>query len=572
MASYPPTKLLSMHVRTTPPSAPWPFAVAGALAVLYVAVPILALAARVPWTGLGTVLSQEATHDLLRITLTSAAISALLATFFGTGLAIWLHGQNRIGQAVRLLVYLPLAMPPVVGGLALSAALGRRGLLAPLLDALQLNFAFAFAGVVVAQTFVALPFVVVAVDSALRQTDNEVPLSARRVGMTRGAIWRKIMLPTIAPAIFTGGALAFARSLGEFGTTITFAGSMPGLTRTMSSGIYLEREVSVDNAYALSAILIGLAVVCLACAGIPSLLHRGPSPQAHAQSDIDVAKLRQLSLPPAAGQLAPFKEAATTAVVGVNGAGKTTLLRRLSDESHAVMLTQKPALPPHSTVAEAITMVTHDKATTAELIAAAGLSEIAEVKARDLSGGQAAQAGLVRALAARPAILLLDEPLAAVDAAAAAQWRKLLAAASHDRTTVMVTHNVLDLLSLADEVAVVERGKILLHAPTHEIVENPPNHFVARLLGRVVIQGRLEQGAVIPDTTGPTRFVLSPEEITLTESGRWQAKIKDIRAHSLDRVIAALDLSGQHVEAAIGIEQAKTLSVGETVFCEICIK
>lgn len=568
-ASNPPTKLLCMASHETPTRAPWPFAIVGAVAVLYVAIPVVALATRVPWSRLGAVVGQDSTHDLLRVTLASAVLATVLATFLGVGLAVWLHGLKRMGQAVRLLVYLPLAMPPVVGGLALSAALGRRGLLAPLLDALHLKFAFSFAGVVTAHTFVALPFVVVAVDSALRHIDQEVSTSARRVGMSRWAIWQKITLPTVAPSIFTGAVLACARSLGEFGTTITFAGSAPGITRTMSSGIYLEREVSADNAYALSAVLIGLAVLCLALAGLPTLLRKEPAPRAHAQGPLDIENLRELSRPPRSRELTPFRPHATTAVVGVNGAGKTTLLRRIADSSESVMLTQKPALPPLATVTEAITMVTGAEDVTAQLISAAGLDEIAHVKVRDLSGGQAAQAALVRALAARPAVLLLDEPLAAVDAAAAAQWRRLLAAAAHDRTTILVTHNVLDLLSLADDIAVVEKGEILAHAPRQDVVNAPPNRFVAQLLGRSVIRGNQVAGALQPDPQGDTTLVLSNSDVVLSPSGSITATVLDLRAISLDRAVVTLDLGGQSVDAEISVTEATNLAVGEQVHCSI---
>ena len=184
--------------------------------------------------------------------------------------------------------------------------------------------------------------------------------------------------------------------------------------------------------------LIGLAVLCLVLAGLPTLLRKEPAPRAHAQGPLDIEKLRELSRPQQSRELTPFRPHATTAVVGVNGAGKTTLLRRIADSSDSVMLTQKPALPPLSTVTEAITMVTGVEDVTAQLISAAGLDEIAHVKVRDLSGGQAAQAALVRALAARQAVLLLDEPLAAVDAAAAAQWRRLLAAAAHDLSLIHI--------------------------------------------------------------------------------------------------------------------------------------
>ena len=148
---------------------------------------------------------------------------------------------------------LPLAMPPVVGGLALTALIGRRGITAPLLDALGLQFAFAYPGVIASHVFVSLPFVVVAVDGALQTMDREIERSAYRLGLSRSTVLNRITLPAIAAPLATGAGLAFARSLGEFGTTITFAGSLPGRTRTLPLGIYLEREIDSDGALAMAA-------------------------------------------------------------------------------------------------------------------------------------------------------------------------------------------------------------------------------------------------------------------------------------------------------------------------------
>ena len=167
---------------------------------------------RVPWEDFAEIATAPDTVELLSTTLSAAALSTVIATILGTGLALWLSQLRRGASAVRLLVYLPLAMPPVVSGLALTAFIGRRGLLAPVLDALGWHFAFAFPGVVAAHVFVTLPFVVVAVDSALRQIDSEITASARGVGIGQWTILGRITLPTIAPAIVTGLGLAFARS------------------------------------------------------------------------------------------------------------------------------------------------------------------------------------------------------------------------------------------------------------------------------------------------------------------------------------------------------------------------
>ena len=187
----------------------------GLIAVATIIVPVAALGLRVPWDRIGDYLARDEIRDMLLISVAAAFQSMILALVLGLGLALWVQQLGRGSAVVRLLVYLPLAMPPVVGGLALTAAFGRKGYLAPLLDALGIHFAFAFPGVVMAQTFVALPFVVVAVDSALRQLDQEILASARGVGLGRWEILGKITLPSIAPALATGAGLAFARSLGE---------------------------------------------------------------------------------------------------------------------------------------------------------------------------------------------------------------------------------------------------------------------------------------------------------------------------------------------------------------------
>ncbi|WP_460490897.1 molybdate ABC transporter permease subunit, partial [Corynebacterium nasicanis] len=261
---------------------------------------------------------------------------------------------------------------PVVAGLALTAALGRRGITAPLLEATGLQFAFAFPGVVLAHVFIALPFVVVTVDAALRQLDPEIPASAAGVGLNRGQVLRQVTLPAIAPSVATGAGLAFARSLGEFGTTLTFAGSMPGITRTMPLGIYLERETDPGRAYALGAVLIGLPVLVLGLSALPAVLRREPAPQARTLGTLDATRLRALTAPPGGGvpvHIGEFTLPADriTAVVGPNGAGKSTLMglvagrlrgRPVRVEGRVILLTQRPGLPRTTTVAGAVTMVT----------------------------------------------------------------------------------------------------------------------------------------------------------------------------------------------------------------------
>jgi molybdate transport system permease protein len=506
-----------LTVRPAPSRTPLVVTLLGVAALVLVLGPVLALGVRVPWERFGEVLTSPATAELLRVTLLSAVWATLLTTLLGVPLALAIQGWPRGGRLIRLLVMLPLAMPPVVAGLALTAAVGRRGVTAPLLDALGLQFAFAFPGVVLSHIFIALPFVVVTADSALRQIDPEIPASAAGLGMRPRETLRQVTLPAVAPAVATGAGLAFARSLGEFGTTLTFAGSMPGVTRTMPLGIYLARETDPGAANALGAILILLAVLVLALATLPAALRRTPQPRARRIGDLDTEELRALTAPTAGGVPVTaggtvFPAERITAVVGPNGSGKTTLMGMIAgrlrgaeitvgdrpvdgprfvpaSERGVVLLTQRPGLPRTTTAAGAVTMATRDRALTEKLLAAAGLGELAEVPVPALSGGQAAQVALVRALGTRPAVLILDEPLAAIDVASATRWRRLLRAAAQDRTTLLVTHDALDVATLSEHLVVLGQGEVVSAGPTAELLDVPPNDFVAELAGLSRIVG-----------------------------------------------------------------------------------
>ncbi|MHB2251069.1 ATP-binding cassette domain-containing protein [Corynebacterium aurimucosum] len=546
-----------MILREQRPRTPWPVIAAGALAAIYILAPVLALGMRVPWAQLSETLKAPTTHDLLRISLSAATLSTVLSTILGTCLALWLQQLRRVSHLVRLVVYLPLAMPPVVGGLALTALLGRRGLLGPVLEQAGLQVSFAFPGVVAAHLFVTLPFVVVAVDSALRQLDPEVVDSARGIGLSPGTILRRITLPAISPAVLTGGALAFARSLGEFGTTITFAGSLPGSTRTMPSGIYLEREVSADNAYALSAVLIGIAILTLTVAGMPLLLRRRRDPKVRVLKPMDPAALRAATTPVGKAQdlcvtvnntTTTFRGGRVTAVVGPNGAGKTTLMRFISgrlqgaqtNAERVVMLSQTPGLPPTATVAQALTMVTKDPRRTQKLLKTAGLQDLVHVS--ELSGGQAAQVALLRALAARPAVLVADEPFAAMDVESAARWRHLLRLAAADRTTVIVTHSRVDLDTLADDILVMEAGNIISQGSAERLLAQPPSRFIAELAGVNVLRGCLQNDAFQPARNGKHWAAFPQTALHFDPAGALSATIvADLGTTTL------IDIDGQRV-------------------------
>lgn len=566
------TKPSAATLQPRPHRAPWPLILVAVAAVCYILGPMVALLTRVPWGRLGDALSSADTASLLWVSLWSSVEATAITVLLGVPLALCLQYLRRGALIARGLVLLPLAMPPVVAGLALTAAVGRQGLAQPILDLFGIQLAFAFPGVVASHVFVCLPFVVVTVDSALRHLDGEISASARSVGMSDGEIVRRITLPTIAPALATGAGLAFARSLGEFGTTLTFAGSMPGVTRTMPLGIYLIREVDQEAAYALSALLIGLAIACLTLASIPALLRRSPKPRPRTIHPLDAAALERLTTPrgsamaidvQTAGAPLRFSSGHTTSVVGPNGSGKTTLMKTIAGRIRGpevsygdagtsadavpapgmvVMLTQNPGLPPRASAAQAITMVTRSSARTHELLEAAGLQELADVRVPALSGGQAAQIALVRALAARPRVLILDEPLSAIDASSAARWRRLLRAGAHTRTTLLVTHDATDIHALADEVATMEHGRVVSTVPVAEFRDAPPTAFAAGLVGHNVISGAVLAVKDAAEATTANGAPCRRRAVTLGLRGAAAPNL-ELAGYSIDSGIQAGDVA-----------------------------
>jgi molybdate transport system permease protein len=230
-------------------------------AVAFFAVPFLGLLWKAPWREVWTELSSDTALQALRLSLFCSAWATALAMLFGVPLA-WLLARVAFpGRGVvRALCVLPMVLPPVVAGVALFYALGRRGLVGQYLDSwFGVTLPFSTAGVVVAQTFVAMPFLVITVEAALRQLDRRFEDAARTLGASRWYVFRRVVVPGIRPALAAGAVLAWARALGEFGATITFAGNFPGRTQTMPLAIYLANEANPDGAIALSLVLIAVS-------------------------------------------------------------------------------------------------------------------------------------------------------------------------------------------------------------------------------------------------------------------------------------------------------------------------
>ena len=246
--------------RTT--GLPAPLVPLAVVAALFLLLPVVGLLVRTPWTTLLDVLTRPDSLTALRLSLVCASLATVLCVVFGVPLAwVLARGQFPGRGLLRALVIVPL----VVGGVALFTALGRRGLLGrPLDEAFGITLPFTTAAVVVAEAFVAMPFLVIAVEGALRGSDRRYDEAAATLGASRWYTFRRVTLPLVMPGVAAGALLCWARALGEFGATITFAGNFPGTTRTMPVQVYLTLQQDPPAAIALSLVLLLVSVAVLA--------------------------------------------------------------------------------------------------------------------------------------------------------------------------------------------------------------------------------------------------------------------------------------------------------------------
>jgi molybdate transport system permease protein len=244
---------------------PWPLALPAAVAVAFLVLPLIGLLVRAPWRRLPGLLSQTQVRQALTLSLETATLATGVSLLVGVPLA-WVLARTRLpGRSLlQALVTLPLVLPPVVGGVALLVAFGRNGIVGRHLDAwFGVTLPFTTAGVVVAEAFVAMPFLVVSVEGALAAADRRYEDAAATLGASRWLTFRRVTLPMVAPAVGAGAVLCWARALGEFGATITFAGNFPGTTQTMPLAVYLALETDPDAAIALSLLLLAVCVTVL---------------------------------------------------------------------------------------------------------------------------------------------------------------------------------------------------------------------------------------------------------------------------------------------------------------------
>lgn len=235
------------------------------LGLAFLVVPLAGMAARVPWADLPELLLSPQARQALGLSLVTCVVATVLSLILGVPLALAMSRmQGRSAVLVRTLVTIPMVLPPVVAGLALLSTLGRRGLVGQYLSVLGIEIGFTTAAVVCAQVFVAMPFLVISLEGALRADSTDYGNVAANLGASPTRVLWRVTLPMAMPALVSGAALTFARALGEFGATLTFAGSLAGTTRTLPLLVYLTREQDSDLALALALVLVVVALVVVA--------------------------------------------------------------------------------------------------------------------------------------------------------------------------------------------------------------------------------------------------------------------------------------------------------------------
>lgn len=242
-----------------------PLLVPASFGTAFLVLPLAGLLIRAPWSSMGPLLTAPGVSEALRLSLVSATLATGVSLLLGVPLA-WVLARSRArGRSVlRALVTVPLVLPPVVGGVALLLVLGRRGLVGAWLnETFGVTIPFTTTAVVIAETFVAMPFLVISVEGALRAADARFEDVAATLGADRWTTFRRVTLPLVAPGIAAGSVLCWARALGEFGATITFAGNFPGTTQTMPLAVYMALQDDPEAAIVLSLVLLAVSLATL---------------------------------------------------------------------------------------------------------------------------------------------------------------------------------------------------------------------------------------------------------------------------------------------------------------------
>jgi molybdate transport system permease protein len=253
------------QVRRHRQKLPWQIILIASIAVAFFLSPFIGLLWRTPWSKFTDIVTRREIRDALWLSVQTSLITSIVCFVFGVPLA-WLLARVdfRGRRFIRALMTLSMVLPPVIGGIALLFTFGRRGLIGQYLDSwFGIRLPFTTTAVVMAQCFVAMPFLVLTVEAALRQLDTRFEDVARTLGGSRWYVFRRVTLPSIKPSLFAGLVLAWARALGEFGATITFAGNLPGTTQTMPLATYAALDSNPESALILSLLMIAIALSIL---------------------------------------------------------------------------------------------------------------------------------------------------------------------------------------------------------------------------------------------------------------------------------------------------------------------
>lgn len=557
----------------------------GALALCFLFLPLAFMLGRVNWATLGATLATPEAASALGLSMRTCLMALGVDLLLGVPAALVLSRSWRGVRAARILVALPLSLPPVVAGIALLAAFGRRSTLGALLSGAGLDIAFTTSAVVIAQVFVSLPFLIVTLESALRAREQGLDEMASSLGASPSRVFWQITLPTVLPGLGRGAALALARCLGEFGATLTFAGSMQGVTRTMPLQIYLARESDADLALALGVVLLGVAAAVVALTETPwgriASLIRSTRPGRAAAPGAPSALSSEASTALAgdvgegadvrvAGAIAErgwkvdaeLRTGLVTAVVGHNGAGKSTLAqviagtlrldqgsarigeRVVDDDATFVparrrgvaMVSQAPRIFTHMSVLANVAFPlrvrgvgrAEARAAALEQLRAVGIDDLAHKRASDLSGGQAARVAIARALVFRPEVLILDEPTAALDVEATAQVSSVLRQrlTGAGITTLLVSHDIAEVLPLASHMIVMGDGCVVEEGEPARVLASPQSVFAARLAGLNIVAGPI---AMRPGMVG----------VSVGEGELWAADLSGFDSADAGRVDVA---------------------------------
>ncbi len=507
-------------------------------AVLFLLVPFIALLIRIDWVQFPHLFTQALASQALALSLRTCLASTLACIIVGLPLALVCARARDTwwSRVLRSMVTLPMVLPPVVAGLALLITWGRRGLIGAYLQIFGINIAFTTVAVIMAQTFVSLPFFVSSLEGALRTRGFNEERVASALGASPSRTLWSVTLPLMIPALVSSTALAFSRALGEFGATITFAGSLAGVTRTLPLEIYLQREESTDMALMLSVILVFVALVLVGGASafsqwwysrllsgtsadeakVPTASRLATEPS-HGLGNKDGEAQGQLPRVPVpgvriAGTLPErhinvdltCQGGVVTALMGHNGAGKSTLLSVLSGALDAPQMTctwqwpdgisgrqpkiaileQKPVLFPHMSLLANVAFPlrcagispAEAEVRAREALESVGLAGLEQRRPAQVSGGQAQRTALARALVVAPDVLLLDEPMAALDVEAARGLRELIAQRFLGRTVIMVTHQIEDAAALDAHIIVLKGGRLLREGLWRELINQSISH------------------------------------------------------------------------------------------------